>query len=191
MVHQLLQFTSPGSCLSAFQCAPDLSRDSQHSQRCRVLGQTPGKSVCDLSVPFGIGGALKTQTLVMTVSSIIPPFSFVKQLSDPVPSLRLAMSPTTRLSMKGMASLPCKHRKQHENHAALCLAALRLHLQSDAAHVRDIEGNCMLPALDGGIHDAIFVLNRHRPPSKWNHLPWEDEVESRSNNNATVEDVEV
>mmetsp|Transcript_14061 Transcript_14061/g.30454 ORF Transcript_14061/g.30454 Transcript_14061/m.30454 type:complete len:324 (-) Transcript_14061:176-1147(-) len=45
-------------------------------------------------------------TLVMTVSSMMPPFSFVKQLKDPVPSFRPAMSPTTRVSRKEIASGP-------------------------------------------------------------------------------------
>jgi hypothetical protein len=43
----------------------------------------------------------------MTVSSMMPPFSLVKQERLPVPSARLAMSPTTRPSRKLMASLPC------------------------------------------------------------------------------------
>ena len=45
-------------------------------------------------------------TRVMTVSSMMPPFSLVKQLSDPVPSLSPAMSPTTSDSVNAIASLP-------------------------------------------------------------------------------------
>ena len=46
-------------------------------------------------------------TLVMTVSSMMPPFSLVNTLSEPLPLGMPATSPTTRPSKKGTASLPC------------------------------------------------------------------------------------
>lgn len=45
-------------------------------------------------------------TLVMTVSSTIPPFSFVMRLYPPVPFSMVEISPTTKDSRKGMASFP-------------------------------------------------------------------------------------
>jgi hypothetical protein len=46
------------------------------------------------------------QTLVMTVSSIMPPFSFVKTLREPEPLGMPCTSPTTSFSRKGTASFP-------------------------------------------------------------------------------------
>lgn len=46
-------------------------------------------------------------TLVMTVSSMMPPLSLVNTDREPVPSARPAMSPVTSPSRKGTASLPC------------------------------------------------------------------------------------
>ena len=43
---------------------------------------------------------------VMTVSSMMPPRSLVKTLRVPLPGRTAAMSPTTRVSRKGTASLP-------------------------------------------------------------------------------------
>jgi hypothetical protein len=42
----------------------------------------------------------------MTVSSMMPPRSFVMRLNEPVPSFSARMSPTTSRSRKGMASAP-------------------------------------------------------------------------------------
>ena len=50
------------------------------------------------------------RTLVMTVSSMMPPRSLVMTLSEPVPSARPATSPTTSDSMNGITSLPCNSR---------------------------------------------------------------------------------
>ena len=58
------------------------------------------------STPFRTMYTSSSLTLVTTVSSMIPPFSFVTTESVPVPFLSALMSPTTMRSVNAMASLP-------------------------------------------------------------------------------------
>lgn len=67
---------------------------------------------------FGMPCRQETQNIcipclafVMTLSSMMPPFSLVKTLKVPVRSSRLAMSPTIKVSRNGIASFPCKNQK--------------------------------------------------------------------------------
>lgn len=69
----------------------------------------------------------RAHALVMTVSSMMPPFSLVNTLRVPVPLSSAAMSPTTRVSKKEMASLPCSVRP-HMCETSKREALLRHHL---------------------------------------------------------------
>ena len=119
-----------------------------------------------------------SSTLVMIVSSMMPPFSLVYELRVPVPSFRPAKSPTARLSRKGIESLPynaCVVRVR----VLLYLAGRRDHrmkqkrsnLQGEAAHVRHVEQGRSFAAVQRGVDDGILVLNGHAPSCERHHLP--------------------
>ena len=104
------------SCLPSNMSAqpgPAGALQAEHIEDCRLKlekGKQPNTSVMFV---MSTSLLLLVFTLVITVSSMMPPFSLVKTLREPVPSASPAMSPTTRVSRKGMASLPCvQHDKQ-------------------------------------------------------------------------------
>lgn len=103
---------------------------------------------------------------------MMPPFSLVKTESVPVPSASPAMSPTTRPSRNGMASLPCGatagaesargagrgvrvSRRAESSGGTRASGAVhvrtpwkegRPHLEREAAHVGDVEDGRVLAA---------------------------------------------
>jgi hypothetical protein len=90
---------------------------------------------------------------VTTVSSIMPPFSFVKTDRDPDPFSMLLMSPTTSFSRKVTASLPCP--------PALSIIELAT-CRTEAPHEQirasvDVVGylNCRLRVLEGFVCEGI------------------------------------
>lgn len=45
-----------------------------------------------------------------------------------------------------------------------------LALEAEAAHVGDIEEAAVGAAVEGGVHDGVLVLDRHRPAGEGDHL---------------------
>ena len=95
---------APGPCRAINPCVSCNKSNSTCPSNALICCRICFRSV-SLVAPL-MTMSMKSPTLVMTVSSIIPPFSFVNKLRQESPSPKPWISPTTNVSKNFTRSLP-------------------------------------------------------------------------------------